>query len=156
MSPVSANQESLKAKQLAADAENKTRVGKGTRVKVGQTRGKNPSVISWDYFDTDSKDTLPESIKEFADVTGIKKESELVAYLIDGFNGAQYSAASDEIGEYLDDSWDKETAAQFRLVIRNMSRMTGASIEDTVKMLKPGIQAAFESKAKAEAPAAAE
>lgn len=132
--------------EKAAVETNKSRSGVGTRVKVGSTRGKNPTPISWESFDDSQPATLPKSIKEFMDVTKTSDETKLVDYLIVGFNDAQYSAASDEIGEYVNPEWDDTTASQFRLVVRNYSRLTGTSIEDTVTLFKPGIEKAFASK----------
>jgi len=49
----------LDAKQKEADKTNAARTGVGTRVRIGQTRGKNPLVISWEAFDESKPDTLP-------------------------------------------------------------------------------------------------
>jgi len=114
--------------------------------KTGKTRGKNPREIEYQAFDLEKPDTLPKSIKEFMEATGVSKEENLVEYLVDGFNMAQYSAASDEIGEFINDAWDKETQAQFRLAVRNYSKLIGASIEDAVALIKPGVDKAWEAK----------
>jgi hypothetical protein len=120
--------------------------------KKGKTRGKNPRDIEYQAFDLEQPDTLPNSPKEFMEVTGLKTDAELVSVLIDGFNQQAYSAASDEIGEFIEDSWDKETQAQFRLAVRNMSKLTGMSIDDTVAMLKPGVLKGVEAKKASAAP----
>lgn len=133
-------------RQLEADATNKTRTGVGTRVKVGATRGRNVSVINWEAFDDSQPETLPKSIKQFMEVSATADEPTLVGYLIVGYNDAQYSAASDEIGEYLNPMWDKDTVAQFRLVVRNYSKGTGDSIEDAVSLIKPRFEKAFAAK----------
>lgn len=112
----------------------------------GKTRGKNPREIEYERFDREKNDNLPKTIKEFMEATGVKDEPALVDYLIDGFNDAQYSAASDEIGEFINDAWDKETQGQFRLAVRNFSKLSGKSIEDTVTMLKPAIEAGWLAK----------
>lgn len=144
----------LKAKQLeaaqsAADATNKTRSGKGTRVRVGQTRGKASQVISWEAFDESLPDTLPGTLTEFMDVTNVKDEKEIVSFLISGYNDAQYTAASDPIAEFVDPAWPDEITAAFRLVVRNMYKtlsVLGNSLEDVVNQVKPGFVAAAAKK----------
>lgn len=112
----------------------------GLVTKEGSTRGKNPRKITYQAFDTSVPDSLPKSLKEFADITKTTSAEAVLEYVIDGFNAAQYAAASDEIGEFIPDVWTKEVAAQFRLAVRNTSKLTGLSIEDTVNMLKPAIE----------------
>ncbi len=149
MSPVKANAEALKAEQTKADESNKAKTGIGLRTRVGQTRGKNPSVISWDAFDESAKDTLPKTIKDFMAVVGLEgpgAEPTMVEYLIDGFNASAYAQASDEIGEFINDSWDKEMQAQFRLAVRNFSKSASMSIEDAVNIIKPALDKAYEAK----------
>jgi hypothetical protein len=114
--------------------------------KKGKTRGKNPRDIEYQAFDLEQPETLPRTYKEFVEVTGLKEEADIVSVLIDGFNQQAYSAASDEIGEFVNDAWDKEFTNQFRLVIRNHSKMTGMGVEETVNLLKPGIEKAWEAK----------
>jgi hypothetical protein len=112
--------------------------------KKGRTRGKNPRDIEYEAFDLEKPETLPKSMKEFMEVTNTKEEKDLVELLINGFNDSQYSAASDEIGEYINDAWDKEYQAQFRLTIRNFSKIAGKTVEETVTLLKPAIDAGWE------------
>jgi len=114
--------------------------------KQGKTRGKNPREIEYDAFDLEVPENLPKTQAEFMEVTGVKGEVEIVSLLIDGFNASQYSAASDEIGEFIKDEWNKEYQTQFRATIRNYSKMTGQSIEDTVKLLMPAIDAGWVAK----------
>lgn len=116
--------------------------------KEGSTRGKNPRKIEYMAFDQSVPESLPKDLKEFIGLTK-SSESELLEYAIDGFNSAAYSAASDEIGEFIPDNWDKETAAQFRLAVRNTSKLTGLDIEATVNMLKPAIEKGLLAKAEA-------
>jgi hypothetical protein len=133
-------------KNTMAD-ETKTVERKVTLVtKKGKTRGKNPRDIEYQAFDLEQPETLPRTYKEFVEVTGLKEEADIVSVLIDGFNQQAYSAASDEIGEFVNDAWDKEFTNQFRLVIRNHSKMTGMGVEETVNLLKPGIEKAWEAK----------
>lgn len=137
-----------------ADEQNKTRTGKGTRVRVGQTRGKNPQVVSWEAFDLTLVDTLPTKIDEFHKLVGEPSESVMVSYLLDGYNDSMYSAASDPIAEFVEPSWPEDIQKNFRLVVRNQSAMLGISIEDVVNMIKPQVEKAVAAKKASEAPKA--
>lgn len=130
--------EALDAK---AAEENKARTGKGTRVKVGSTRGKNPQAIVFEAFDEALPDTLPLTLSEFMEVTKIQDEAVIVSFLIDGFNANSYSQASDPVAEYIDATWPDDVQKQFRLVVRNYANATGVSIDDAVALIKPGIVA---------------
>ena len=114
---------------------------KGTRLKVGSTRGKNPQAISFEAFDESLPATLPESLEEFMSLAKISDEKAIVALLVDGFNSFNYTAASDPIAEYVDATWSDEVQKQFRLVVRNYANATGISIDDAVALIKPGIVA---------------
>ena len=105
----------------------------------GKTRGKNPREIEFEKFDREQPETLPRTIEEFMAVTNVKEEPALVDLLIEGFNDASYSAASDEIGEFINDAWDKDTQGQFRLAVRNYSKLSGDTIEEAVSLIKPGV-----------------
>lgn len=143
--------------QKKADETNNARTGKGTRVRVGQTRGKASKVISWEAFDTDKAETLPETPQEFAELTKTTDEKLFVSYLIDGYNAAMYAAASDVLAEYVEANWPDTLVRQFKLTVSNYAGATGVSIEEAVQLMKPGIQKAFEAKlaaAKAAAPSA--
>ncbi len=129
------------AAQTKANETNATRTGKGTRVKVGMTRGRNPQVISFEAFVESLKETLPTTISEFMDLTKVQDEPTIMEYLIDGYNSNAYTQASDPIAEFVDASWDDDVKKQFRLVVRNYSNATGVSIEDAVALIKPGIVA---------------
>lgn len=120
---------------------NASRTGKGTRVFLGMTRGRNPQEIQYEAFDDSKPDTLPTSLSEFMDLTKVQDEKVIVSYLLDGFNSAAYTAASDPVAEFVDASWSEEVQKQFRLVVRNYSNATGVSIEDAVALIKPGIVA---------------
>lgn len=133
----------LDAKQEAADKENAARSGVGTRIRVGQTRGKNPVVISWEAFDESKPETLPTTIEQFMEVSGVKDEPALVGYLIGGLNDANYTAASDPLAEYVNLTWPQEAQTQFRLVVRNYSRGANVSIEEAVGLIKPGFEKQF-------------
>ena len=136
----------VEAAQATANTENTSRSGKGTRVKVGMTRGRNPQVISFENFDESLPDSLPVSLSEFMDLSKTQDEKVIVSYLIDGFNSAQYTLASDPVAEFVDLSWSDEVQKQFRLVVRNYSNATGVSIEDAVALIKPGIVASQKTK----------
>lgn len=138
---LSAQEKALQAAQEKADATNKERTGKGTRVRVGQTRGRNPQVISWEAFDESQPDTLPATLSEFMEITKTQDEKAIVGYLVDGYNDAQYTAASDPIAEFVNPAWPDEVQRQFRLVVRNYSNATGVSLDDAVALIKPGIEA---------------
>lgn len=138
----------LDEKQKTADEENATRSGIGTRVRVGQTRGKNPMVITWEAFDESKPDTLPDSIQKFMETTSVKDEATLVSFLISGYNDNAYTTASDPIAEYLEPTWTPDVSANFRLVVRNYARGLNQSIEDAVALIKPGFVAQFGSAGK--------
>lgn len=133
----------LEKVQAEADAYNKTLSGVGTRRRVGQTRGKNPMVISWDAFDESLPETLPKTIKEFMEVSKVGDEPTLVSYLIGGLNDANYTAASDPLAEYVNLAWPQEAQTQFRLVVRNYSRGANVSLEEAVSLIKPGFEKQF-------------
>lgn len=133
----------LEARQAEADKINATRTGVGLRVRVGQTRGRNPVVVSWEAFDESKPETLPTDPSQFMEITGVKDTSVLLGYWIAGYNDAAYTAASDPLAEYVENSWPAEAQAQFRLVVRNYSRGTGVSLEDAVALIKPGFVKQF-------------
>jgi len=136
-----AREKELEEKQAELDKANASRTGKGTRARVGQTRGKNPQMVTWEAFDLSKPETLPATLTEFMDITKTQDEKLIVGYLLDGYNDAQYTAASDPIAEYVDATWSEDVQRQFRLVVRNYSVATGVSIEDAVNLIKPGIVA---------------
>jgi hypothetical protein len=131
----------VEAAVAKAAEENKNRTGKGTRVRVGQTRGRSPQVISWEAFDESLPDTLPKTLSEFMDVAKVTDEAIIVSYLIDGSNSAAYTKASDPMAEFVDLTWSEDVQQQFRLVVRNYANATGVSIADVVALIKPGIVA---------------
>lgn len=138
----------LEETQKKADETNKTRTGKGTRIRVGQTRGKNPQVISWEAFDDAQPDTLPATLAEFMEISGVKEEPSIVGMLIDGYNNQAYSSASDPIKEFVNPAWDEETVSRFRIVVRNYAANAEVSLEDAVALIKPGVEKAFASRKK--------
>lgn len=132
------NREKLDA---AAKTANESRSGKGTRVKVGSTRGKNPQAVSFENFDDSLPETLPKNLSEFMDLFPGIDEPTIMSYVIDGFNSAMYTAASDPVAEYVDPTWDDGVQKAFRVVVRQYAANAGVSIEDAVALIKPGIVA---------------
>lgn len=140
-------EQAVEAAEQKANETNSTRSGKGTRVRVGQTRGRNPQVISWEAFDESQPDTLPSTWVEFMSLTGYDKakdpESVIVPLLIAGFNSQAYVAASDPIAEFVNPAWEDERKKQFRIVVRNYASMNDLSIEEAVALIKPGVEKSF-------------
>ena len=130
-------------KSAEVEAENKGRSGVGLRKAIGKTRGKGSVTVTWERFDESQPDTLPKSIKEFNEITKVSDEPTLLAYLIEGFNSAAYTAASDPLAEFVNPAWSDEVQTQFRTVVRNYARGVNVSIEDAVKLIKPGFDASF-------------
>lgn len=131
----------LKVVQDKADITNKTRTGKGTRVLVGQTRGRSVVPFSYEAFDKSLADTLPVNTSEFMDLVKPSDE-QLTAYLIEGYNSFSLEKASDPVAEYVDLTWPEDIQTRFRLVVRNYANGANVSIEDAVSLIKPGIDAA--------------
>lgn len=129
--------------QNEADKVNAERSGKGTRVSVGLTRGKNPKVISWEEFDTDKPEICPATLNEFMDLTKTSDEKQIVSYLIDGFNDSQYRTASDVLAEFVEPNWPDALVKQFKQTVSNYAGATGVSLEEAVGLIKPGIVKAF-------------
>lgn len=123
-------------------ALNEGKTGKGLRSFLGMTRGRNPQEIQYEGFDESQPETLPSTLQEFMDLSKVNDEKTIVSYLVDGFNSAAYTQASDPVAEFVDASWPEDVQKQFRLVVRNYSNATGVSIEDAVALIKPGIVAA--------------
>ncbi len=141
-------------------ALNEGKTGKGLRVFLGLTRGRNPQEIQFENWDDSLPDTLPLSLSEFMDLRKMTDEKDIVRRLILGDNEILYSEASDPVAEYLDATWPDDVQKSFRLVVRNYATNANVSIEDAVALIKPGIVAAVAKKAaeaeKAEAEKTAE
>ena len=146
-----ATEAELAKAQKEADEINKQRTGIGTRLRVGQTRGKNPVVITWEAFDESKIETLPKTVPQFQEVAGNPDEDVVVSYLISGLNEANYTAASDPLAEFVEDYWPQDAQTQFRLVVRNYSRGAQVSLEDAVGLIKPGFEKQFPKPAETEA-----
>ena len=128
----------LKMAKATAAATNATRTGKGTRVQVGQTRGRSTQIITWEAFDKSFADSVPANTSEFMDSTNATDE-QLVAYLVEGYNALSYEKASDPVAEFVDLTWPEDIQARFRLVVRNYAAGANVTIEDAVSIIKPGI-----------------
>jgi hypothetical protein len=116
---------------------NEGREGKGTRVMVGMTRGRNPQMISYEAFDESQPLTLPTTLAEFMEISKVNDEKVIVSYLIDGFNSAKYSEASDPVSEFVESTWTADVAKNFKAVVKNYATACSLSIEDAVKLVKP-------------------
>jgi hypothetical protein len=136
----------LKTAQDKASAANASRTGKGTRVFVGQTRGRSTQVISWEAYDESKPDTLPKSVAEFVSLEGLDdsdaSEATMVDYLIKGSNEVRYTTASDPVAEFVDPTWDLDVQKRFRIVVKNYADNANVSIQDAVDLIKPGISKA--------------
>jgi hypothetical protein len=145
MSEKEAKAEALKARseEIAAEekAANEGREGKGTRVFISMSRGRNPVKVRYEAFDESLPDTLPKTISEFMEITKVEDEPTIMGYLIDGYNSANYTAASDPVAEFVEATWPEEVQKAFRLVVRQYSTNAKVSIEDAVALIKPGIEA---------------
>lgn len=143
---MSTDEKKLRIKARAADMEtrekalNSARSGKGTRIALAMSRGKTPLEVQFENFDESLPDTLPKTLSEFMELAKVSEEGTIVSYLIDGYNDAMYTAASDPVAEFVNPTWSDDVQKQFRLVVRNYSNATGVSIEDAVALIKPGIE----------------
>jgi hypothetical protein len=148
------------AKQREFDEANSKRTGRGTRLQVGQTRGKNPQIVVWEAFDESKPDTMPDTVDSFYKLTGVlesgtpaQQEATLVSWLVDGYNAAQYTAASDPIAEHINPAWDLDMQKQFKIAIRNytltmQSVNPNYTLDEAVTLLKPSIEAGFAAQKK--------
>lgn len=130
-----------KAVKVAAE-KNAALKGVGKRFKVGSTRGKNPTIITFEVLDESQPDTLPKSVQEFME-TITSDQKVLLEYLIRGFNEASYEAASDPLAEYVSPVWTPEVALTFRTAVRNYSKGLGIELEDAVNIIRPGFAKKF-------------
>lgn len=130
----------MEVREKALNAE---RSGKGLRVFLGMTRGRNPQEIQFEQWDESQPETLPASLSEFMDLRkSASEEKDIVKRLILGDNDVLYSEASDPVSEFVDASWDADVQARFKVSIRNFSRDSGLSIEEAVAIIKPSVVAA--------------
>ena len=125
---------------------NTGKTGKGLRVFLGMTRGRNPQEIQYENWDETLPETLPTDLSEFMSLRKITEEKDIVRRLILGDNEILYSEASDPVAEFVDATWPEDVQKQFRLVVRNYATATKSTIEDAVALIKPGIVASQSKK----------
>lgn len=136
-------QETEREKAIKVAAEKNAAIkGVGKRWKVGSTRGKNPTIITYETLDESQPETLPKTVQEFMS-TITSKEEELLDYLIRGFNDASYEAASDPLAEFVSSVWSPEVQLTFRTAVRNYAKGLGLDLEEAVNIIRPGFAAKF-------------
>ena len=137
-----ADEQNVTALEVEVKAANAARSGKGTRLVLANTRGKGSIQIKYEAFDADFAGSLPETVAEFMQLSGVEDEGTLVSFLITGYNDANYKRASDPVSEYVNPAWPSEIAESFKLAVKNLVK-AGLDIEKVVAMVKPGIDASF-------------
>lgn len=136
-------QETERDKAVKAAAEkNATITGVAPRWKVGMTKGKNPVVITYEFFDESKPDTCPKSVAQFMEVVTDKQEV-ILDFLLRGYNDAKAEAAQDPLAEYVSSVWSPEVQLTFRTAVRNYSKGLGIDLEDAVNIIRPGFAAKF-------------
>jgi hypothetical protein len=108
--------------------------------REGKTRGKYSKDIKYKQLNR-----VPNTQKEFMDLV-TTSEADICEYLYRGYNDARYSEAADEIGEFINDSWDKATQDSFRVTVRGMMKMTGLPVEQVSTLIKPSVEKAWAEK----------
>ena len=132
-------QETAKEKALKEAAEKNAALGTekvGPRWKVGATRGKNPTIITFENFDRSQPATLPKTVQEFMEVI-TSDQPTILDY------EAQYESASDPLAEYVSSVWSPEVQLTFRTAVRNYSKGLGIELEDAVNIIRPGFAKKF-------------
>ena len=129
----------MKAAEEAAKAENAKRSGKGLRIQVNSTRGKNPQVISYEAFDKDAAETLPADFAEFQSLTQVSDEREIVELLIIGYNQKAYTLASDPIAEYYEPDWTPDIRSGFKASVKGLTATGVLSLEQAVTAVKAAL-----------------
>lgn len=144
--------DSLTAKyeaEKAALETNEKRTGKGTRLAVSSTRGRNTQPVTYEAFDENQPDTLPESVAEFVSLTGIDDEAMLVSFLVTGYNDNSFRIASDPVQEFVNPAWSTEVAASFKAAVKQLVKSGIGDIETVVNLIKPSVDAKFASASQA-------
>lgn len=142
-----AKKAALEARTAAMEAEekelNKDRTGKGTRVFLSMTRGRNPQKVQYENWDEKQPATLPVTYNDcLAEMktrgfTEADIEPAMVKRFILGDNELFYKEASDPVAEYVDKTWPEEIQKGFRLVVRNFSANNNVTIEEAANLIKP-------------------
>lgn len=139
-----------------ADKLNEGLEGKGLRWTVGLTKGRNPQPVPYKEFDEEQPETLPTTFVEFTKLSGYTTEPLIVTFLIRGMNAYNYALANDPIGAFCEPDWDEETVKAFKMQIKGaMVTSGGATLEEVVGDVKPGVMRGLARKAKALAEASA-
>lgn len=120
---------------------NASRSGKGLRICLGMSRGRNPVEVQYENWDEKQPDTLPVSLSEFMDLRKISDEAAIIKRLIAGDNDVLYDEASDPVSAFVETSWSDEVQKAFKTVVKQYSVNASVSIEDAVALIKPGIVA---------------
>jgi len=145
-----AKADALKARNADMEKREKElnagKTGKGLRVFLGMTRGRNPQEIQYENWDESQPETLPATLSEFMELRKVTDEKDIIRRLILGDNDVLYSEASDPVAEFVEASWPEDVQKQFRLVVRNYATAASLSIEDAVALIKPGIVASQQKK----------
>lgn len=134
----------LEAAKDAAKTVNAGRTGKGLRQAVSSTRGRNVMPVTYESFDTDEAATLPESLAEFMELSGINDEAQIVSFLITGFNDNSFRVASDPVAEFVNLSWPAEVQKSFKDSVKTLIKSgVFADVESAVSAIKPSVEAKF-------------
>lgn len=131
---------------IVAGEKNAARSGKGLRLAVASTRGKNPTPVTYESFDESKPDTLPETIAEFMQLSSVEDEATIVRYLITGYNDDSFRLASDPVAEFVEASWPDEVQASFKAAVKQLVKAGIGDVETVVAMVKPGVVAKFSSR----------
>lgn len=132
--------EQAKAK---AEATNKERTGKGTRLAVSSTRGRNPIPVTYEAFDESDSTSLPDSVAEFMSLSGVDDEAALVSFLITGYNEFSFRKASDPVQEFVNPAWPAEVAKSFADSVKTLVKNGIMELEAAVNLIKPQVDAKF-------------
>jgi hypothetical protein len=116
--------------------------GVGERWKVGSTKGKNPTIVIYKFFDQSQPETLPKDVEEFSN-TVTTDPTTLLDYLIRGRNEYLQEMAQDPLGEYVSNVWSPEVALTFRTAVRNYAKGLEMELEDAVAIIRPGFAKKF-------------
>ena len=128
---------------IAAGEVNAKREGKGLRLAVASTRGKNPTPVTYESFDDSKPETLPETVAEFMQFSSVEDEATLVNFLITGYNDNSFRLASDPVAEFVEASWPDEVQASFKTAVKQLVKAGIGDVETVVAMVKPGVVAKF-------------
>ena len=130
--------------EIAAADVNDSRTGKGTRLNVSSTRGRNTQVVTYEAFDEGDSKTLPESIAEFMALSGVDDEALLVSFLITGYNDNSFRIASDPVQEFVNPVWPAEVAKSFKDSVKTLVKNgVFESIEEAVSAIRPKVEVKF-------------